>query len=139
MRLQEVLLDKRVVFYGNANINTKMFEKIAAHSDATVICTGAHVPRKLDIPGEEHVMSSTQFIDLYNSRPGITQKIGPHKRVVIIGHGNVSLDVCRVLLNNVERLRPYEFSRLFLQELACSPCHSIYLIGRSGPFEVLNS
>lgn len=71
-------------------INQKAFEKIYKGHDAVVIACGAHKPRKIEFPGSENIISAIEFLKDINFGKDVAVK---NKKVVVIGAGNVGMDV----------------------------------------------
>lgn len=110
--------------------------------DAVIICTGMPAPRLLNIPGESLPGSytSSQIVGWYNNDPEYLQKnisLRNVKKVAVIGHGNVALDVARLLLKSPESLQNTEISTRALDELRNSSVKEVDIIGRRGPLQVL--
>jgi ferredoxin--NADP+ reductase len=104
--------------------------------DAVIHAVGARRSRRLGIEGEEAACSAEEFVAWYNRRPGTrlpVELVGP--RAVIVGNGNVALDVARILLSDEERLRRMEVSADIRRTLAASGVKEVVLLGRRGPGE----
>lgn len=107
--------------------------------DAVVVATGAEEDRTLGIPGEHlpGVVGGTAFAGWINGHPD-------HARLplrfdtstaVIIGHGNVALDLVRLLCHEEARLRETDLAPYALEALAASRVRTIHVIGRRGPVQ----
>ena len=112
-------------------------EDLRAHHHAVIYALGAASDRRLDIPGADlpGVASATEFVGWYNGHP---DHIHRHfdlssRRVVLIGNGNVALDVARILLTDPERLEHTAISRDALATLRKSAVEEVVLVGRRGP------
>lgn len=105
--------------------------------DAVVLATGAELSRPLDVPGEalpgSH--SAGDFVAWYNGHPEFADlKFDlEHEAAVIIGHGNVALDVARILAKSADELRQTDIARHALDVLAESRIRQIVIVGRGGP------
>ncbi|MEW6110130.1 MAG: FAD-dependent oxidoreductase [Nitrospirota bacterium] len=77
-------------------INLEAFEKIYKSHEIVIIACGAHKPRKIEFPGSEHAMSAIDFLKGINLGKDFSLK---RKRVVIIGSGNVGMDVASQAFN----------------------------------------
>lgn len=77
-------------------INLKTFEKIHKDHDVVVVACGAHKPRKIEFPGSEQVMAAIDFLKGINFGKGVSLK---NKKVVVIGAGNVGMDVASQAFN----------------------------------------
>lgn len=104
--------------------------------DAVVHAVGARRSRRLGIAGEDAACTAEDFVAWYNGRPGAvapTDLVGP--RAVVVGNGNVALDVARVLLSDEEQLRGMDVSPEVRRVLAASGVKQVVLVGRRGPDE----
>ncbi|MFI5695281.1 FAD-dependent oxidoreductase [Kribbella sp. NPDC051586] len=104
--------------------------------DAVIHAVGARGSRRLVIDGEDAACSAEEFVAWYNGRPGATLPVelaGP--RAVIVGNGNVALDVARILLSDEKRLRAMDVSPGVRSVLAASGIKEVVLLGRRGPGE----
>ncbi|MEU5838885.1 FAD-dependent oxidoreductase [Streptomyces diacarni] len=112
-------------------------QELAAHHDAVVYAVGAPGDRRLEIPGEEAVgsISATSFVAWYNAHPDIPADTidlsAP--RVVVVGTGNVALDVARILLTDPEELAGTDIADHALEALRASAVREVVLLGRRGP------
>ncbi|MER7247452.1 FAD-dependent oxidoreductase [Kribbella sp. NPDC000426] len=104
--------------------------------DAVVHAVGAGGSRRLGIGGEDAACTAEDFVAWYNGRPGSALPVelaGP--RAVIVGNGNVALDVARILLSDEDRLRGMAVAPEVRQTLAASGITEVVLLGRRGPDE----
>lgn len=103
--------------------------------DAVVYAVGAAADRRLDVPGADLASTATEFVAWYNGHPdhaGRTYDLsGP--RVVVIGNGNVALDVARILATDPERLAATDISPAALAALRGSAVEEVVVVGRRGP------
>lgn len=104
---------------------------------AVVLATGATQSRRLGIPGEDLPGShaASDFVGWYNGHP---DQRDCHfdlsaDRAVVIGHGNVALDVARILLRPVNELRRTDIAAHALEALAGSRVREVVVVGRRGP------
>jgi NADPH-dependent glutamate synthase beta subunit-like oxidoreductase/glutamate synthase domain-containing protein 3 len=72
------------------------FERIDKSHDIVIVACGAHQPRKIKFPGSEHAMSAIDFLKGVNFGKAFSLK---KKKVVIIGAGNVGMDVASQAFN----------------------------------------
>jgi NADPH-dependent glutamate synthase beta subunit-like oxidoreductase/glutamate synthase domain-containing protein 3/ferredoxin len=77
-------------------INQKTFEKIYKGHEVVVVACGAHKPRKIAFPGSDDVVTAIDFLKGVNFGQAVTLK---NKRVVVIGAGNVGMDVASQAFN----------------------------------------
>ena len=101
-RYEKVALTDNVRFAGNVSVGKDVsIAQLQALYDAVILATGAPNDRLLDIPGSDlaHVYGSAAFVGWYNGHPdfvGLDPPLhGAH--VVVVGNGNVALDVARIL------------------------------------------
>lgn len=107
--------------------------------DAVVIATGASEDRALGIEGESllGVYPATQFVSWVNGHPdGDSYDFNwSAQQVVVIGQGNVAVDVVRLLAKPVSSLRSTDIPESRLAMLATSQIQTVYLMGRRGPVQ----
>lgn len=138
---------------------TRQFDDIAAHprlemrlgvsvgSDVThdellnehhavVYAVGASTDRRLDIPGVDlpGVTSATEFVAWYNNHPDHAGRSFDlsHRRAVIVGNGNVALDVARLLTIDPDRLAGTDIAPHALKALRHSAVEEVVVVGRRG-------
>ncbi|HWD77556.1 MAG TPA: FAD-dependent oxidoreductase [Kribbella sp.] len=102
--------------------------------DAVIHAVGARTSRRLGIAGEEAACTAEEFVAWYNGRPGATpppKLTGP--RAVVVGNGNVALDVARLLLSDEDQLRGMHLPPEVRRTLAASGVKEVVLLGRRGP------
>ena len=105
--------------------------------DAVIIATGSTVGRKLGIPGEElaNSISAADFVPWYNAHPEYKNlEVDLSNQVaVVIGAGNVAIDVARMLALNPKELDPTDTAQFALDKLHNSAIRQVHLFGRRGP------
>src|SRR5947208_1947797 len=98
-------------FLGNVEVGRDLsHEELCEHYDAVVYAVGAQSDRRMGIPGEDLPGSwpATEFVAWYNGHPdfqGLHFDLS-HERAVVIGNGNVAIDVARMLALTPEELAP---------------------------------
>jgi len=111
--------------------------ELRAHYDAVVLSIGADVGRQLGIPGEElrGSLSSADFVPWYNGHPDYVNLDVPldAERAVIIGAGNVAMDVARILAVTAEELEKTDIADHALAALRASKVKEAIICGRRGP------
>ena len=116
---------------------TVSHEDLVARYHAVVYAVGAMGDRRLDIPGEDlpGSHSATEFVAWYNGHPDFADRRFDlsGERAVIIGNGNVALDVARVLLSDVDELRRTDIADHALEQLSRSNVREVVVVGRRGP------
>jgi len=105
--------------------------------DAVVYAVGAQSDRRLGIPGEDLAGSwpATEFVAWYNGHPDY-QDIEfdlDVERAVVVGVGNVALDVARMLALTPEELAPTDTTDRAIAAISASPIREIVVVGRRGP------
>lgn len=112
-------------------------EELAAHHDAVVYAVGASADRRLGIPGEDlpGSISATAFVAWYNAHPEVApDAVGlSAERVVVVGNGNVALDVARILVADPDALAGTDIADHALTALRAGSVREVVLLGRRGP------
>jgi ferredoxin--NADP+ reductase len=105
--------------------------------DAVVYAFGAQTDKRLGIPGEElpGSWSATEFVAWYNGHPDYQQLRFDLNvdRAVVIGNGNVALDVARMLALTPEELAPTDTTEPAIEAIGSSTVREILIVGRRGP------
>ena len=127
-------------FLGNVTVGQDVsFDDLTAAYDAVVVATGAISDRKLSIPGEDlrGSVSATEFVSWYNGHPDFRDREFDlsHSNVVVIGNGNVALDVSRILAKTAEELAASDICEHALDVLSKSKVTDIFVVGRRGPLQ----
>ncbi|GAA1872088.1 FAD-dependent oxidoreductase [Pseudonocardia ailaonensis] len=111
-------------------------ELLAAHH-AVIYAVGAPLDRRLGIPGEDLPGShaATAFVGWYNGHPEFADTTFDlsAERAVVVGNGNVALDVARVLSGDVDDLARTDIADHALEALAASKIREVVVLGRRGP------
>jgi len=140
-RYEAVALTDTVRFVGNVAIGKDInIEELQSLYDAVVLATGAPHDRPLDIPGADlsGVVGSAAFVGWYNGHPEYAQ-LNPSlhgTHAVIIGNGNVALDVARILSKTSEEFSGSDIVAHARAALAESHIRHITLMGRRGPHQI---
>ncbi|ROW05495.1 hypothetical protein VSDG_00205 [Cytospora chrysosperma] len=110
------------------------------HYDAVLFSYGASKDRTLGIPGESNlkrIYSAREFVGWYNGLPEFAN-LSPdlsQSEAVVIGQGNVALDVARILLEDVDKLRKTDMADYALEALSRNRVRSVRVVGRRGPMQ----
>lgn len=113
------------------------YDELKSCYDLVILATGASEDRQLGIPGEQAsgVYGSGHFVGWYNGHPDSHQNPplleGP--AVAIIGHGNVALDIARLLAKTPDERADTDICTPAMTQLDNSAITDIYLIGRGTP------
>jgi ferredoxin--NADP+ reductase len=128
----------RFRFFGNVEVGRDLdHEELCAHYHAVVYAIGTAGDRRLGIPGEELPGShaATSFVAWYNGHPDFTDErfdLSP-ERAVVVGNGNVALDVARMLALSHDELAVTDIADHALEALRHSAVQEIVVLGRRGP------
>jgi ferredoxin--NADP+ reductase len=125
-------------FFGNVTIGEELkHEDLAAHYHAIIYTCGAETDRKLGIPGEDLPGShaATEFVGWYNAHPDYADHSFDlsTERAVVIGNGNVAMDVARMLALPREELVSTDTADHAIDPMADSNIKEIVVFGRRGP------
>lgn len=130
--------DPRMRFFGNVEYGRDLNHiDFIRHYHAVIYAVGAQTDRRLNIPGEDLPGShaATEFVGWYNGHPDycdlsfdLTQE-----SAVVIGNGNVAMDVARILARTYEELHATDIAPHALAALRHSRVRTIYVLGRRGP------
>lgn len=128
-------------FFGNIDFGTDLTHAdLRRHYDQIVYAVGAQSDRKLGIPGEDLAgsLSATEFVAWYNGHPDYVdlELDLSVKAAVVVGVGNVAMDVARVLAKSVDELQGTDIADHALEVLAKSNIRDIYVLSRRGPAQV---
>ncbi|NNE71822.1 MAG: FAD-dependent oxidoreductase [Rhodothermales bacterium] len=125
-------------FFGNVEYGSQLkLEHLRRHYHAVIFTTGAQLDRALGIPGEElpRSHSATEFVAWYNGHPDYRDLEFDlsQKAAVIVGVGNVAVDVARILCRTHEELAKTDIADYALEALRESRIEDVYVLGRRGP------
>ena len=140
-RYEAVNLSENVRFVGNVTVGRDVsIEELQSLYDAVVLATGAPNDRKLGVPGEDlpGVVGSAAFVGWYNGHPDFADLDpdieGPG--AVIVGNGNVALDVTRILAKTRDEFHGADIVAHALDRLDHSGIRRITILGRRGPHQI---
>ncbi|KAM9837265.1 NADPH:adrenodoxin oxidoreductase, mitochondrial [Aulostomus maculatus] len=131
----------RCRFYGNVNVGKDVsVEELQRAYHAVILSYGAEANRSMGVPGEDlaGVYSAKDFVGWYNGLPSC-QQLSPDlscETAVILGQGNVALDVARLLLSPIDTLKKTDITQPALAALAESRVRRVLIVGRRGPMQV---
>ncbi|WP_027503647.1 FAD-dependent oxidoreductase [Rhodococcus sp. UNC363MFTsu5.1] len=118
-------------------------DELMANHHAVIYAVGASSDRRLDIPGEDLPGShaATEFVAWYNGHPDYADRDFDlsGERAVIVGNGNVAIDVARVLTMDVAELAETDIADHALEALRHSNIREVVLLGRRGPAQAAYS
>ena len=130
-----------VRFVGNVDVGTDItLDELRRHVDAVVYTYGASLDRQLGIDGEElpGSLAATELVAWYTGHPDadrarIETALARARSVVVVGVGNVALDVARVLARTPAELESTDMPQHVLDALAATPVETVTVLGRRGP------
>ncbi|MFD7783686.1 FAD-dependent oxidoreductase [Streptomyces nojiriensis] len=138
--LRTVLEDERIRFLGNVEVGGAALptDRLLELYHAVVYCVGAARDRMLGIPGEEltGVHSATAFVSWYSGHPDAAAEAFDLPGVdaaVVVGAGNVAVDVTRILARGRAELEPTDMPQPALGALAESGVRGVAMVARRGP------
>jgi len=125
-------------FLGNVKVGKDISAaELQTYYDAVIFSCGSEKEKTLGIPGEDLAGSyaASEFVWWYNGHPDcVNNKFDLSKEIaVVIGQGNVALDVARILCKTVDELKMTDITQAALDALAQSKVREVHLIGRRGP------
>ena len=127
-------------FLGNVEVGRDLdHDELAGLYDAVLYAVGSQSDRRLGIPGEDLPGSwaATELVAWYNGHPD-HQKLAfdlSHERAVVIGNGNVALDVARMLALTSEELATTDTTDAAISAIVSSGIREIVVLGRRGPVQ----
>lgn len=134
----KVMENENVRFVGNLGLSTDIpLEKLCELYDAVIIATGTAKDRSLGIPGEdkEGVFGAQTFVYWYNGHPEYSDAV-PNLDIntaVVIGNGNVALDVARILMRTQKEMADSDLAEHAAKNIFNSPLQSVHVVGRRAP------
>lgn len=139
IKVYERIAEKKgFAFWGNVNVGQDIsVPELKGFYDAVILAYGAETDKKLGIPGEGLPGShtATEFVAWYNGHPDYKDRRFDlsGEVAVVIGQGNVAVDVCRILCKTVDELKTSDIAGYALDLLAASRVREVHMIGRRGP------
>ena len=140
-RYEATALSDNVRFVGNVMIGRDVsVPELEQLYDAVVLATGAPRDRKAGLPGEDlgNVFGSAAFVGWYNGHPDFA-RLDPDlagENAVVIGNGNVALDVARILAKTREEFSGSDIVAHALDELDGAGVRRVTILGRRGPHQI---
>lgn len=137
-KFEKMALAHAVHFFGNVQVGRDLaLADLRTIYDAVVIAVGSPRDRALGIPGEQRrgVYGSSLFVGWYNGHPDF-RDLNPVVRgpvAVVIGNGNVALDIARVLVLSEAELAASDIPEYAIDILRRSGIEEVVVIGRRGP------
>jgi len=135
---EKVATAGNVSLFGNVEVGQDIaLDTLKENYDAVVIASGTPYGRKLGIPGEElaNSFSSAEFVPWYNGHPDFAN-LNPKldcEIAVVIGAGNVAMDIARLLAIEPSELDPTDTAAHALDYLKSSRIRKVYICARRSP------
>lgn len=140
-RYEATALSDNVRFVGNVTVGRDVtVPELQALYDAVVFATGAPADRPLGVPGEDlpGVVGSAAFVGWYNGHPDHAE-LAPALHgsgAVIVGAGNVALDVARILAKSADEFAGSDIVAHALDHLGRAEIDTITILARRGPHQI---
>ncbi|KAJ3089116.1 hypothetical protein HK102_007177 [Quaeritorhiza haematococci] len=146
-KFDAVAHDPRCRFVGNVNVGSDIsIHDLQSHYHVVVLAYGASEDRRMGLSMEDDprikpggVMSARAFVGWYNGHPDHAREpvdLTTTDTAVVVGHGNVALDIARVLLSPIDLLAKTDITEHALEELKKSRIRRVHVVGRRGPLQV---
>ena len=135
---EKIALRPGFCFFGNVEIGRDLtHDELMRLYDAVIYAIGAQTDRRLGIPGEDTPGSwpATAFVAWYNAHPdfhGLPFDLSS-KRAVVIGNGNVAVDVARMLALTAGELAATDTADDAVEAIVNAGIEEIVVLGRRGP------
>jgi len=131
---------KRFTYWGNVTIGRDVsVDELRAQYSAVILACGLEESVPLAIPGADlpGCVSATDFARWYNGHPDFAHRTFAldSPTAVIIGHGNVAVDVARILAQSDYYLGKTDMPDYAREALRNSQVRDIVLVGRRGPVQ----
>jgi ferredoxin--NADP+ reductase len=139
-QFEKTALDRRFRFFGNIVVGDHLqAAELAERYDAVIYAVGAQSDRSLGIPGEDlpGSVAAVDFVGWYNAHPHF-EEMAPDissGRAVVVGNGNVALDVARILVTDPDVLATTDIADHALKSLHDRGVEEVLIVGRRGPLQ----
>ncbi len=139
-QFEKIAADPRFRFFGNVVVGDHVqAAELAEHYDAVIYAVGAQSDRALNSPGEDlpGSIAAVDFVGWYNAHPNFELKAPDLSggRALVIGNGNVALDVARILVTDPDVLGLTDIADHALESLRPCGIEEVVIIGRRGPLQ----
>ncbi len=137
-KYDRIASEPNVRFLGNVTFGSDIDRQdLRRHYHQVVYAVGAQSDRALGIPGEGFPGShpATEFVAWYNGHPDFADASFDlsHERAVVVGNGNVAVDVARILVTDPDELALTDIADHALEALRRSQVREVVMLGRRGP------
>jgi ferredoxin/flavodoxin---NADP+ reductase len=132
--------DSRFRFFGNVTVGEHVSaDELAQRYDAVIYAVGAQSDRLMGIPGEDlpGSVAAVDFVGWYNAHPHFAEMTPDISsgRAVVVGNGNVAIDVARILVTDPDVLRATDIADHALDALHARGVAEVVIVGRRGPLQ----
>eukprot|EP00026_Physarum_polycephalum_P003581 Phypoly_transcript_03594.p1 GENE.Phypoly_transcript_03594~~Phypoly_transcript_03594.p1 ORF type:complete len:545 (-),score=57.71 Phypoly_transcript_03594:11-1645(-) len=142
-KFDELLRDnsKSCSFVGNIKVGEDIsIPELQKLYHAVILAYGSANEKMLGIPGEDikGVYSARSFVAWLNGHPDFQKEefdLSTSTQAVVIGQGNVALDVARILLRSTKELQATDITDVAVQQLSTSKIQEVHIVGRRGPMQ----
>jgi ferredoxin/flavodoxin---NADP+ reductase len=133
----KILADPRVRFFGNVTYGVDIHHQdLKQFYDQIIYAVGAQADRRMGIPGEDlpNTFPALSFVGWYNGHPDYCDlPIDLScERAIVVGNGNVAMDVTRMLVLSPETLQKTDIADHALEKLRESKIREVVVLGRRG-------
>ena len=139
-QFEKIASHPRFRFFGNLVVGEHVQAgELAERYDAVIYAVGAQSDKPLRIPGEDLTgsVAAVELVGWYNAHPHFEQ-MPPDltgERAIVVGNGNVALDVARILVTDPGELRTTDIADHALELLDPRGVEEVVIIGRRGPLQ----
>jgi len=135
---EKIAMEPNFRLFANVEIGKDVSLKdLRDQYDVVVLATGASIGRKIGIPGEDlkNSLSAAEFVPWYNAHPDFVEvEIDlSTDTAVVIGAGNVAMDIARILAIDPSELDPTDIAEHAIAKLKQSNIRKVIICGRRGP------
>lgn len=135
---EKIAANKSFRLFGNVDVGSDvLIEQLQERYDAVIVATGSSLGRKLGIPGEElrGSLSAAVFVPWYNTHPDFATAEIPldTDTAIVIGAGNVAVDVARMLAQEPSELDPTDTADYAIDALKAGRIRRVFVSARRGP------
>ncbi|KAF8335314.1 uncharacterized protein EI90DRAFT_3280061 [Cantharellus anzutake] len=148
-KFDETALDPRFKFFGNVSLSAPLpmkqnvslpLSSLFPYYTHILLSHGASRPLPLENMDPSHTITALRFVHWYTGHPSTYHLPSPPlsnvKHITLVGHGNVSLDIARLLLTDSSLLSSLDISAHVLEELHKSTVEHVNIVSRRGPAQV---
>lgn len=137
---EKTAADDRFRFFGNVAVGRDVSaDELADRYDAVIYAVGAQSDRPMGVPGESlpGSVAAVDFVGWYNAHPHFAEMAPDIStgRAVVVGNGNVAIDVARILVTDPDVLAKTDIADHALESLHARGVAEVVIAGRRGPLQ----